>query len=603
MAMSALLRPLLLPLALTLSAAPPAASLALPVPPGAAPPPQLRRAVVVGAGPVGIAAALTLASSPHNCSVTLLESSPASSAQTEYDPTKAFLYNVNLRGQAFTKQFPRLHEGLVERSVPSGGFGGSQLTIVPADPEVEIPLKQDTLRYSGKKDGKKGEDDNAEEDGDEMKGSMQSEKAVGVGYWIPRHEMVKLMAECVAAHNEESRCKIELLTAKECVSVAPADAKEGRCVRVEIRDADSGVHSVYDADFVVGADGMYSRVGRCLASSPPDRWHFSRGIKPRKFELKKWTSPASYLRIKVLQFPPRFEIPNAPGKLPLTTRAEGTYALRSVKTGPRDYLSLGLLPMKDNYAVRPTNIVTRPDHEVWTITDGPTMREYFQSCFPRFNFEKDAGMISEAEWDRFAKAQGTRFPPCQRSEGLAAWDSSGASGVALVGDACHAFSPDIGQGVNAGLMDVVCLDRALRGLDPATGEEVATTTGGEDGPELRRNLDRYQRRHAPEVAALIRLARFGAPYQYRQPHRADRVLAKLWTANVVLRLLLNKLTFGLVPQHCIMLSQDKDLTFRQVMRRADITSRALKGAALAVMGAWAWRRGVWGKIVGAALPS
>ena len=45
-----------------------------------------QHAVVVGGGPVGIAAALTLAKN-HNYSVTLLESQPASSAQTKYDPS------------------------------------------------------------------------------------------------------------------------------------------------------------------------------------------------------------------------------------------------------------------------------------------------------------------------------------------------------------------------------------------------------------------------------------------------------------------------------------------------------------------------------------
>ena len=49
-----------------------------------------QHAVVVGGGPVGIAAALTLAKH-HNYSVTLLESQPASSAQTKYDPSKSII--------------------------------------------------------------------------------------------------------------------------------------------------------------------------------------------------------------------------------------------------------------------------------------------------------------------------------------------------------------------------------------------------------------------------------------------------------------------------------------------------------------------------------
>ena len=151
--------------------------------------------------------------------------------------------------------------------------------------------------------------------------------------------------------------------------------------------------------------------------------------------------------------------------------------------------------------------------------------------------------------------KGTQFPYCQYSEGMAAWDESGTCGVALVGDAIHAFPPNVSQGVNAGLMDVVCLDRALAGLDPETGkQETSPSKDGATGPGLRASLERYQARHAPEVAALIRLARFGAPYQYRQPHRADRVNRRLWTLNVVTRLLLSKITFGLVQPSCIMLS-------------------------------------------------
>ena len=245
--------------------------------------------------------------------------------------------------------------------------------------------------------------------------------------------------------------------------------------------------------------------------------------------------------------------------------------------------------MKDNSAVRPTNIITRPDHDVWKIHDGPSMREYFQSSFPRFNFQQEdgSGMISNEEWERFAKAEGTRFPPCQYSPGLAVWDETGSTGVALVGDSIHAFSPDIGQGVNAGLMDVVCLDRALSGLDVVSGDELndnAATNKTEQQSTLEANLNRYQKQHAPEIAALIRLARFGAPYQYRQPHRADRALRFLWTANVAMRLILNKLTFGLIQPPCIILSQNEKLTFRQVMRRADGTTVLLKTMVVA----WIW---------------
>ena len=84
-----------------------------------------------------MATALTLAKH-HNYNVTLLDSSPPSSAQTKYDPTKAFLYNVNGRGQTLTKQFPELQQKLEERSVSSQGPAATSITIVPADPMAEM---------------------------------------------------------------------------------------------------------------------------------------------------------------------------------------------------------------------------------------------------------------------------------------------------------------------------------------------------------------------------------------------------------------------------------------------------------------------------------
>jgi len=131
--------------------------------------------------------------------------------------------------------------------------------------------------------------------------------------------------------------------------------------------------------------------------------------------------------------------------------------------------------------------------------------------------------------------------------------SSQKRGVALVGDAVHSFPPDIGQGINAGLGDVMALDRALK------------ASKGHIGPALKF----YENDRGPEIKALIRLARFGSPYQYKQPLRIDRFRRFLWLSNVTLRLLLNKITFGFIPTASIMLSQNPSLTYRQIMRRAD----------------------------------
>ena len=239
--------------------------------------------------------------------------------------------------------------------------------------------------------------------------------------------------------------------------------------------------------------------------------------------------------MKVLQFPPGFEIPDADGSV-VKTKSETIYAIRSVNTGPRNYVSLGLLPVKDPKMIRPTNVITRPNHDIWKLKNGLEIREWFVKAFPRLKLDD---MISQSEWDRFAGAQGTTFPKCQYCDGLQASSLDGKAGVALVGDAIHAFPPDIGQGINAGLADVEALDRALQGKDLISGKFKDSASSL---PSIGSALKEYERVRAPEVRALIRLARFGSPYQYRQPLRKDRVGRFLWTMNVVMRLFLNKIS-------------------------------------------------------------
>ena len=83
-----------------------------------------------------------------------------------------------------------------------------------------------------------------------------------------------------------------------------------------------------------------------------------------------------------------------------------------------------------------------------------------------------------------------------------------------------------------------------------------------------------------KIRALIRIARFGFPYQYRQPLLRDRIGHLLLTFNIAFRLFLNKLSFGLIPTSSIVLLQNPNLTYRQVMRRADLTTAGLSAAAL-----------------------
>jgi kynurenine 3-monooxygenase len=346
---------------------------------------------------------------------------------------------------------------------------------------------------------------------------------------------------------------------------------------------------VYPAHLVVAADGIDSAVRTYLAAPPPtssssssSSWLHS---KRRSFGIKRYRSPSTGLRVKSLQFPPSFTLPNVNGTT-VTSVSENLYAIRSIYTGPRNYLSLGMLPVKDPNMIRPANVITRPDHVLWKLTTGAAVKEWFGKAFPRMDFET---LVDDAEWERFAASRGTAFPYCQHSKGLAVHSKDNNCGVVLVGDSAHAFPPDIGQGINSGLQDVVALDKALRGeatcIVKRSNNTTTTTTSMSPPENLGQALDRYEQNRKGEHRALIRLARFGSPYQYNQPWRKDKIGKKLWTANVVLRMFLTKVSRGWIPPAAILLAQGNALTFRQVMRRADTTVNVIK-ASLVLSVAW-----------------
>jgi len=497
---------------------------------------QREKAVVVGGGPVGLASAIMLANRGYDVSV--FEATASKEIRT-FDPAIAYLYNVNVRGQIFTKMFPNIHKKLLERSVASSQTG---FMLAPADVTKDITYPK-----------------------------IPAFGGVDESYWIARHDMTVLLWDAVEDHNTSTEQnnqigKIEYEQGVSCIGVSPSnnDNRESS-ISVIVKNKSSGEEKTVTGKLVVGADGIRSRVRKCLQerSNLFAGWDYN----AKKFEVKKFISPATGLKLKALQVPAgEYTIQDADGK-EATTKNNDFVIVRGKKDTPLEYLSFGCLPVKDGVHIRPGNCVTRPNHVLWTMKTGEEVKHWFTNNYPRLDFDK---MIPDKEWERFAKAEGLAFPPCQYSPGLQASSENDECGVVLLGDAAHAFSPDIGQGINSGLMDVVQLGEILESrATPSDGES------GESKGSLGQALKKYESVQAPVTRGLIRIARFGSPYQYNQSLRKDRLGKKLHTANLAMRLLLNKITFGVFPKPMILMVNDISLSYRQVARRADLGTAAL----------------------------
>jgi 2-polyprenyl-6-methoxyphenol hydroxylase-like FAD-dependent oxidoreductase len=313
-------------------------------------------AIVIGGGPIGLATALMLANAPHYYNVTIYEATDRKNTQSRclFDPALAYLYNVNARGQTFTKAFPFVHDNLIKRSVAASQ---TKFVLSPANPLDDLVVR------------------------------LVPTMSEGESYWIPRHEMVNLLQDAIDEHNDdrleaksEKDCelgKIEVQSGMECIHVSPDVTSSSLSrVKVVLKSREGEALTVY-ASLVVAADGIHSKVRQCLleGSKVFADW---KNFRANRFQVKKWISPASGLRLKALQLPANFTLKEKAGN-EVTMENSNIIAIRGLKDGPRDFLSLGCLPMKDGVAIRPANAITRPDHELWTLKTGEEVQHIYES--------------------------------------------------------------------------------------------------------------------------------------------------------------------------------------------------------------------------------
>ena len=347
----------------------------------------------------------------------------------------------------------------------------------------------------------------------------------------------------------------------------------------------------------------------------------SRGRRGRRRDCRRGSRGRRGRRAGRQTADPRFFPTRRTDGSTIRTVSKEAYVLPSTSTARRRRLRLGLLPSRDPELPRTANVIRYADHEVWNLKTGPEVRAFLRAEFPQLGDD----VITEEACEAFARAEPGAFPSPQyarradpprtgrrgaaaattwivRGEtrrtprprrgysvetGSRCWGRgnfgrnrrrlryvpevaavmSGACGF-LVGDAIHAFPPDLGQGVNSALEDVLALGDALECPDD---EAVAA----------------YQAARGPAAEALASLVRVGMPFQYDQAIWRKRVFMLGLGGRLSLSVLAGKLLPARVskkwfppPAAFSVMDGDDYVATRNTLRRA--TRLNLVGAAVAL---------------------
>jgi kynurenine 3-monooxygenase len=538
-------------------------------------------ALIVGGGPAGVAAALMLVKLRGWTNVTIVERSHDLSWA---DPDRSYVYGVDGRGVRCAEML-----GLDQDLLAAG----VDITSVP-------------LTRVGR-DGKANT---------RMVGTKDPSVAT---HWMPRASLMKVLVGGLDRFNgsteekEKKHKAVEVLTSSRVVGLERDKATGRVAVRVEVGAAEgeegktATTTRTFYPSLVLGCDGINSVVRKALERWAEEDDDNNDTTTSPTFSLRSFPSPAAGLKFKVLRLPPN---PRLNPDDPATTLRNPSFAVLVGQYKGRP-LRMGLLPVRDESMGRTGNIITPPDHPFWHAPpqgDAAACRAALKEAFPQADWDS---LVPEDVMRAFAESEGGVFPLPQASDGVAyvlkGGDGGGGGGgesgaaaaeaaaattaattttttttaVLLVGDAAHAFPPDLGQGVNAALQDVQALERHL--ADSPTSLAAAAHSYGQD--------------RAPEALALAKLVSFGYPYQYQQ----SPLKAKVWMLGFLARLVLSKLTLGkLVAPPAFMLVQNTRLRYAEVLERSLATTRRLvAGLVAALVAAAAWW--VFGKGGGAAL--
>ncbi|MEM7569844.1 MAG: NAD(P)/FAD-dependent oxidoreductase [Pseudomonadota bacterium] len=468
-----------------------------------------KTAVISGAGPCGLAAALMLHARGWE-RIHVVERNPSA---TIFDKNKGFNYLIDARGQKLLKQL-----GIADRLEHYGVENRRNvMTMVTAEGEHK------TFK------------------------SPFWDPARDSAYWSRRERLQALLYDRVEEINTDGRIVFHF-------NHVFVGMKDGQST-VLAKDLESGEEKVFSADFVLGCDGLKSSVRDAMVAHS--------GLTASAFDREKFPSPSSQLFYKVLQIPAHVTLK---GDLKAADDHKMAYAFLARHTEPDKAMAMVAYPVSSPDEPRTVNIIRLPGHHIWTIKDADALFAFLEDAFPQMPIRD---VLTQQEAEDFISIEAPKFPAPQYTKMTYASLGKGQGVPALlIGDAAHAFPPDLGLGVNTAMEDVWRLSEFLErsGDDPAAAGQA------------------FDADQARERRALAKLVQTVAPYQYNQsPGRL-----KLWALKFFAVKLLNKVLPFLIDRPAVLLAQQDHLPFSQIRRRQVFNRWKIGALVGAIVGGVAW---------------
>lgn len=242
------------------------------------------------------------------------------------------------------------------------------------------------------------------------------------------------------------------------------------------------------------------------------------------------------------------------------------YIIPSRHKDHRRACALFAFPVAEPDQPRSVNIIRKADHFIWTIDTAQELLAFLGDSFPQIDVRS---IVTAEEAGDFVKLEPGSFPKPQYSCHLHACIGPPDRPVhcLLIGDAAHAFPPDLGMGVNSALEDLEVLACILSCQ-----------------PQLGKALPAYEKAKLPDSAALTRLVQKTFPEQYN--HRPVRML--IWILGFFTRRGLNRIAPWLVDKPAFLLTQDPNLSFSEMESRKKRTDLAVRSLGVLSLIAFIW---------------